>query len=643
MGAWRLDEGQAGVVHDQSNQRLDGQVTTDGGAYATGPTWLQATNPTPPITWAWSPAQGLSSTTDASVTARPTSSTVYTVAATAGLTNSLTKGSVKADVVASYPACTTLPVSISAPQTIALGESATLKATASLAGGALVFDGLSDLLLLPSPSVSSTSLSTTLTNTFTVEAWVNPVAPHEIDRQTSNSVDGTSGQQYLLFPAHGGGLAPGGDHAGMGISVGTNGVSVYEHAADYMPPVLVWEGELTKWTHVAVVYENRVPSLYIDGVFKKQGVSGSRAYVHPSYEVGHGSYGAYRGAVHELRFWRTARTALQIAATYNMSLVGNEADLAGCWHLDEGTGQIAHDATTGFCHCDCNRPDAPSCVDQPTLGAALTQEADLLTAPKEQVQVKTEYLDGLGRPVQTVLRQNTPQGNDLVQPITYDALGRQDKAYLPFVATSGSVAPGFYPQMLQQQYAFYHDAPIGPGFVSDGIARTGVAYSQTQFEASPLNRVLKQGAPGESWALNGGHDVSRYERPNTDDDAIAHYEAAYGTTAAAAHALRYAGNYAAGELWLVQTTDEEGHATQEFKDKQGQVVAKKVALTFNQWLTTSYVYDDFNRLREVLPPKATTLLASNGQQITADVDALIFHYRYDGRGRQVAKQVPAQT
>ena len=77
-------------------------------------------------------------------------------------------------------------------------------------------------------------------------------------------------------------------------------------------------------------------------------------------------------------------------------------------------------------------------------------------------------------------------------------------------------------------------------------------------------------------------------------------------------------------------------------NKQGLVMAKKVALAAGQWLTTYYV-NESPRLRAVLPPQATTLLLGNGQQVSAAVDSLLFYYRYDGRGRMLAKQVPGQA
>ena len=52
-----------------------------------------------------------------------------------------------------------------------------------------------------------------------------------------------------------------GNSAGVAISVGTNGVSVYEHAEGYMPALLVWEGELIGMNHLTVTYENKQPKL----------------------------------------------------------------------------------------------------------------------------------------------------------------------------------------------------------------------------------------------------------------------------------------------------------------------------------------------------------------------------------------------
>ncbi|MDQ6482660.1 DUF6443 domain-containing protein, partial [Dyadobacter sp. LHD-138] len=53
-----------------------------------------------------------------------------------------------------------------------------------------------------------------------------------------------------------------------------------------------------------------------------------------------------------------------------------------------------------------------------------------------KVNIQVQYIDGLGRPVQTVSVGQSAEGTDIVQPIAYDALGRQPKAYLPYASGS---------------------------------------------------------------------------------------------------------------------------------------------------------------------------------------------------------------
>ena len=71
---------------------------------------------------------------------------------------------------------------------------------------------------------SSSQIITSVDDNFTVELWVNPTSTHEIDAESTSVASGTSGQKYVIDPYWGGATA---STAGMGISVGPNGVSVY--------------------------------------------------------------------------------------------------------------------------------------------------------------------------------------------------------------------------------------------------------------------------------------------------------------------------------------------------------------------------------------------------------------------------------
>lgn len=48
-----------------------------------------------------------------------------------------------------------------------------------------------------------------------------------------------------------------------------------------------------------------------------------------------------------------------------------------------------------------------------------------------EVARATQYVDGLGRPVQTVNWQSSPVKKDLVAPAVYDSLGREMYKFLP--------------------------------------------------------------------------------------------------------------------------------------------------------------------------------------------------------------------
>ncbi|OQP63237.1 hypothetical protein A3860_25445 [Niastella vici] len=183
-----------------------------------------------------------------------------------------------------------------------------------------------------------------ITNNFTVEFWAKPAQPHEIDAQSQSGTAGTSGQQYVIYPDDGGAAATG--RAGMGISVGTNGVSVYELATGYMPPLLVWQGDMTAGKHVAVVYNNNTPSLYINGQLVKTGLASTKQYVYPSYNFGGGTYGFMPGVIDEVRIWNVARTAQEISANYQQGITPSSVTgLVGYWPMDPDNGTVVADVS----------------------------------------------------------------------------------------------------------------------------------------------------------------------------------------------------------------------------------------------------------------------------------------------------------
>src|ERR1700677_636008 len=122
-----------------------------------------------------------------------------------------------------------------------------------------------------------------------------------------------------------------------------------------------------------------------------------------------------------------------------------------------------------------------------------TNPANLLIRPLTDVKQSTNYFDGFGRPMETVTKDASPAGNDMVTAHCYDpATGNEIYKYLSFtsnVATAGDITNdgNFKMDRFQQQAAYYNTYLSGQQNETNvGSAGTNWAYSQAGYEASPL-------------------------------------------------------------------------------------------------------------------------------------------------------------
>ena len=112
--------------------------------------------------------------------------------------------------------------------------------------------------------------------------------------------------------------------------------------------------------------------------------------------------------------------------------------------------------------------------------------------------VTWNYFDGLGRSIQRVVPQGSPNKFDIIQPMVYDAFNREVKKYLPFVAGNNGT---YKPSPIDNVTGNYINAAAGfyTNGMTDKIADDTRYFSETVFEPSPLNRPIKQYGPGEGW------------------------------------------------------------------------------------------------------------------------------------------------
>jgi len=294
----------------------------------------------------------------------------------------------------------------------------------------------------------------------------------------------------------------------------------------------------------------------------------------------------------------------------------------------------------------------------------------------QDVRQTTAWFDGLGRPIQTVVKKGSLVTNpanptssagavDLVSAVVYDEFSREQRKYLPFGANNAGSNPNindglFKLNPFQQQAQFYNTQLTGqPGETNVGPNSLNWAYGQTNFEASPLNRVQENFAPGTAWVGSASQTleanrhsvkVKYYFNTPTDDVKI------WTVTNVANNWASYAvtGIYTAGELYKTISVDEQGKQVIEFKDKEGQVILKKVQFSaspddgtgsnYAGWLCTYYVYDDLNQLRLVVQPRGVELLVDNSWNTTWSSNVILneqsFRYEYDSRHRMTMKKVP---
>ena len=253
------------------------------------------------------------------------------------------------------------------------------------------------------------------------------------------------------------------------------------------------------------------------------------------------------------------------------------------------------------------------------------------------------YFDGLGRPFETVQKGITPAKADLIAYQEYDAFGRESNAWLPAVASGNN---GAYMTLATYQ------SKVATTYNSTtyNTAADSKPYSYPVYEPSPLNLVTEQYGPGADWQTNGKSVKTGYltnkAKTGTDwVDADSLVCGKYITNDATKTVSLYrTDNYAANELYVTRSMDEDGNRSYEFKDKLGQVLLTR-QINAGKSFDTNYIYDSYGNLRAVLPPEASDRLLSATSTATwsetnTDLKLYAYLYNYDSRRRCIAKKLP---
>lgn len=261
---------------------------------------------------------------------------------------------------------------------------------------------------------------------------------------------------------------------------------------------------------------------------------------------------------------------------------------------------------------------------QTLLKNGVKQEAEVNGLSELFVKTERDYIDGLGRTIQQVKFNASPLKKDLVQPFVYDVYGREPKKYLPYVDASNDGS--FKANVIANQAAFYSAN-------GDRVANDANPFSINVFEASSLDRLVKIYPEGAAWQTGVDHSMRFSWRTNIANEVK---NWIYDFTTESASGTSY---YAVGSLYVKDTTNEDGNRIWEYRDKIDRVVLRKEEnITNGEFLETYYVYDDFGKLRFVIPPMKASI--TNFSYTSTDAIQYFFCYRYDDRQRMVMKKIP---
>jgi gliding motility-associated-like protein len=172
---------------------------------------------------------------------------------------------------------------------------------------------------------------------FTIETWIKPSA--------SDIVSGTPGGSWFGF------LGSQNSQRNPSMWITNSGAlhaSWWDNGYGGTPVSASTPSSLIadKWTHVALVKDGTTMRIYANGI------QVNSAACSPTITVPNNNYwfgkvdNQFNGSLDEVRFWSTARTQAQIAASMYTELVGNEAGLLANFDFNQGIANGNNTAIT---------------------------------------------------------------------------------------------------------------------------------------------------------------------------------------------------------------------------------------------------------------------------------------------------------
>lgn len=205
--------------------------------------------------------------------------------------------------------------------------------TQSTGNKGLDFDGTNDVI--------TTNITSSTTNSLTLEAWIFPRAT-TVKRIISNYFNNAAQSGEFILDTYNV------TNNGRGLRLVVEGAGNTIHQLS-IANVLT----LNAWNHVAGTFNNGVTTLFVNGTAVATSTAAFASIPGCTNTLTFGedpTIGAleyFNGKMDDIRIWTTARTQSEIAGNMNNCLVGNESGLKNYFKLSENTGNTVTDLVTG--------------------------------------------------------------------------------------------------------------------------------------------------------------------------------------------------------------------------------------------------------------------------------------------------------
>ncbi len=245
-----------------------------------------------------------------------------------------------------------------------------------------------------------------------------------------------------------------------------------------------------------------------------------------------------------------------------------------------------------------------------------------------KISVNTTYFNGWENPIQSI-KTGSLTVDDIITPNDQRAK-LTAYTFLPYINGRNT---SFHNDPFNDQRTFYNSSAY-PEYSME----LGNSFDIDKIEIDPQTNFVyhKKYSPGASFAgSNRGTSTHTIYNNNTAGNIWIFSLNGLG-------APEITGAYSTGQIRIEIKNGEHNAETQEYYNKSGQLICKKVKID-NGWLETYYVYDDFSKLVWLLTPKVTATISGVGWTPSASaLDGLCYHNVYNAFGEVIESKVPDQ-